>query len=248
MHLLGSQMAELSGREQTPTRTNYYLGNDSRNWHLAVPSYRSIAYAGIYQGIDLIYHGEGSQLEYDFVISPGSDPTQIRMSFDGLKPLLQGKDLSFEGQNQISVGALKAFQMLDGKKKTVDADWDIRGDRASIHLGPYDHGHDLIIDPIFFYGTYIGGNGVDDAVSVVPGARRISITWHFLPAQQNLRNLRRTQAFPIPTAAVARAGPIHLSSRSRRQPIFLFGERTHLKPQIPRRPLSSTLQSCLQPT
>ena len=99
MHLQGAQASNLLGREQTETQTNYYIGRDPRDWHLNVRSYRSVVYEGVYKGIDLIYHGSGSQLEYDFVISPGSDPAQIRMRFEGLKPLLQGKDLSFEGQD-----------------------------------------------------------------------------------------------------------------------------------------------------
>jgi hypothetical protein len=126
---------------------------------------------GVYKGIDLIYHGSGSQLEYDFVIAPGSDPAQIRMRFDGLKPLLEGKDLSFEGEDKLSVRTLKAFQILDGIKTAVDAKWEIVGDQASIHLGPYDHGHELIIDPVFFYGAYIGGASNDGAVSIVPASQ-----------------------------------------------------------------------------
>jgi len=172
MHLEGAQASNLLGREQTATQTNYYIGRNPRDWHLDVRSYRSVVYEGVYEGIDLIYHGSGSQLEYDFVISPGSDPAQIRMRFDGLKPLLQGKDLSFEGQDQLRVRALKAFQMLDGKKKDVDAEWEITRDQASIHLGPYDHRHELIIDPIFFYGTYIGGDSIDDAISIVNGPQQ----------------------------------------------------------------------------
>ncbi len=172
MHLPGARASNLLGREQTPTQTNYYIGRDSRDWHLGVRSYRSVVYEGVYKGIDLIYHGSGSQLEYDFVISPGSDPEQIRMRFEGLRPLLRGKDLSFEGQDQLSVRALKAFQVLDGKKKAVDAEWKITGDQTSIHLGPYDHRHELIIDPIFFYGTYIGGEAIDYAVSVVNGPQQ----------------------------------------------------------------------------
>jgi hypothetical protein len=172
MHLLGAHAAEILGQERTATQTNYYLGKDPRHWHLDVPSYHEIAYSEVYDGIDVIYHGNGSQLEYDFVVSPRADPTQIRVLFRGLKPLLQGKNLAFEGEDQLSVGALKAFQVLDGKQKQIDADWEIQGDRASIRLGPYDHSRELIIDPIFFYGTYIGGNGADDAVSVVKGAQQ----------------------------------------------------------------------------
>jgi hypothetical protein len=172
MHLLGAQASNLLGRDLTSTQTNYYLGRDPHNWHLGVRSYSSVVYEGVYKGIDLIYHGSGSQLEYDFVIAPGSDPAQIRMRFDGLKPLLQGKDLSFEAEDKLSVRTLKAFQILDGIKKPVDAEWEIVGDQASIHLGPYDHGHELIIDPIFFYGSYIAGTGADDAVSIVQGAQQ----------------------------------------------------------------------------
>ena len=168
---MGAQAAELSGREQTATQTNYYLGNDPRNWHLNVPSYRSVAYAGdIEESTSSITAAEGGFLEYDFRNSPGADPTKVRMRFDGLKRTLQGKDLSFEGQDQLSVRALKAFRCWTEKKRG-DADWEIVGDQASIRLGSYDRRRALIIDPVFFYGTYIGGSANDAAVSIVPASQ-----------------------------------------------------------------------------
>jgi hypothetical protein len=170
MHLLGTLPGELAGQEQTVTRTNYYIGKDPSSWHLNVPSYRSVAYQGVYKGIDLIYHGSGNQLEYDFVVSPGADAGQVRMRFDGLKPALQGKDLSFGDGSPVSIRALNAYQVIEGEKKAVDAAWQIQGDQASIHLGPYDRDHELVIDPIIFYGTYIGGSGSESAVSIVPAA------------------------------------------------------------------------------
>jgi hypothetical protein len=42
-----------------------------------------VAYKDIYPGIDLHFHGEQRQLEYDFILSPGADPTLIQMGFDG---------------------------------------------------------------------------------------------------------------------------------------------------------------------
>ena len=35
----------------------------------------------VYPGIDLVYYGSGSDLEYDFVVSPGADPNAIRLRF-----------------------------------------------------------------------------------------------------------------------------------------------------------------------
>ena len=65
MRLLGARASEISGREQTATRTNYYIGPDPSFWHQNIRSYRSVAYTSVYQGIDLIYHGNGNQLEYE---------------------------------------------------------------------------------------------------------------------------------------------------------------------------------------
>ena len=38
-------------------------------------------YAGVYPGIDLVYYGNQHQLEYDFDVAPGADPTAITLSF-----------------------------------------------------------------------------------------------------------------------------------------------------------------------
>ena len=171
MRLLGAQESHPVGREQSATRTNYYIGKSPSDWHLNVPSYHFVMYPGLYKGIDLIYHGNGNQLEYDFVVSPGADPDQVQMRFDGLTPTLRGSDLSFEGETGFTVGGLKAFQMIHGVKKPVEVSWQLQGDRASIHVGPYDRQQQLVIDPVFFYGAYIGGNLNDAAISIVQASQ-----------------------------------------------------------------------------
>ena len=94
MHLVGARSSSPVGQEEAETRTSYYIGSDPSQWHLHVKSYKSVKYPNLYQGIDLVYHGTGNQLEYDFVIAPGANPRQIRMRFDGLRPVMKGKDLS----------------------------------------------------------------------------------------------------------------------------------------------------------
>jgi hypothetical protein len=63
------------------------LGNDRNRWQTHVPNYTSIRFAELYPGIDLQYYGNGSEMEYDFLISSGADPTKIRIRYDGAKSL-----------------------------------------------------------------------------------------------------------------------------------------------------------------
>jgi hypothetical protein len=170
MKLVGAQAAQIEGRQPAVTRTNYYLGPQAHDWRLDVPSYNSVVYTGIYRGIDLGYHGNGQQLEYDFYIAPGADPEQIRMRFEGLQPMLEKDVLTFRGLETLQIKALKAYQLIADKETPIRADWQIQGDQASIVLGPYDHNRELIIDPVFLYGSYIGGGGADAAVSIANGS------------------------------------------------------------------------------
>jgi len=83
----------VTGLEELPGKSNYFIGADSKNWHTNIPTYSKVQYQDIYPGIDLIYYGNQRQLEYDFVVAPGADPKVIQLAFDGLTPsLLAGEE------------------------------------------------------------------------------------------------------------------------------------------------------------
>jgi hypothetical protein len=50
------------------TRSNYFRGPDVSRWRSNVPSFARIRYPAVLDGVDLVYHGEGHALEYDFVV------------------------------------------------------------------------------------------------------------------------------------------------------------------------------------
>src|SRR6516164_9924163 len=77
------------GMEKLPGQSNYFVGNDPRQWRTQVPAYAKVGYKGIYPGIDLIYHGNQSHLEYDFVAPPGADVSAISMEVIGLRSNLE---------------------------------------------------------------------------------------------------------------------------------------------------------------
>ncbi|HEY7126598.1 MAG TPA: hypothetical protein VH540_21860 [Ktedonobacterales bacterium] len=74
MQFIGaSPQPAVTGEQPLPGLVNYLLGNDPANWRTNIPTYAQVRYHNIYPGIDLVYYGNQGQLEYDFVVSPGSD-------------------------------------------------------------------------------------------------------------------------------------------------------------------------------
>ncbi|MBZ5561592.1 MAG: SBBP repeat-containing protein [Acidobacteriia bacterium] len=77
-----NQAAQVTALDELPGKSNYFLGNDPKQWRTDVPSYARVRYEGIYPGIDLIYYGNQRQLEYDFVVNPGADPRAIALELE----------------------------------------------------------------------------------------------------------------------------------------------------------------------
>ncbi len=76
--------AKVSGMSELPGKSNYFIGNDPKKWRTNVSNYAEVKYEGVYPGIDLVYYGsEGGQLEYDFVVAPGADPSVIAFDIVG---------------------------------------------------------------------------------------------------------------------------------------------------------------------
>ena len=60
------------GLEQSQTVFNYHLGDQSA-WRDGVATYASVAYMGLYAGIDLHTWGRRDHLKYEFRVSPGAE-------------------------------------------------------------------------------------------------------------------------------------------------------------------------------
>jgi hypothetical protein len=81
MKLVGSNPhAKVSGLEELPGKSNYFIGTDPKKWRTNVPNYAKVKYAGVYPGVDLVYYGNQGKLEYDFVVQPGADPRSIQLA------------------------------------------------------------------------------------------------------------------------------------------------------------------------
>jgi len=88
MKLLGaSAKVQVTGQDELPGKSNYFVGSDPKKWHPSVPQYAKVRYENIYPGVDLVYYGNQRKLEYDFVVQPGADPNLIRLGIDGAQDI-----------------------------------------------------------------------------------------------------------------------------------------------------------------
>src|SRR5262249_53531948 len=112
----------ITGGDQLPGTTNYFIGNDPNQWHTNVPTYRKVQYSGVYRGIDLVYYGHGSELEYDFVVAPGADPNQIRLHFEGAQhtSIDESGDLVLETYgDKVKLFRPTVYQMIAGTQQVI---------------------------------------------------------------------------------------------------------------------------------
>jgi len=60
----------LGGADQLPGIANFFIGNDSTQWHTNVPTYAGIVYRDLYPGIDLSYTGHVGVLKGTYTVAP----------------------------------------------------------------------------------------------------------------------------------------------------------------------------------
>jgi hypothetical protein len=158
MELTGaSHHLQIEGGDRLPGIASYFIGKDPAKWHSGVPTYATVKYSGVYPGIDLIYYGNQSRLEYDFDVAPGANPNQIRLRFAGARKLKldPNGDLQVIAKDgSIAFDRPVAYQIGDGRREPVKGRFSqLSHNMVSFVLGKYDHARQLVIDPVLVYST-----------------------------------------------------------------------------------------------
>src|SRR5207244_3562986 len=109
-----------TGAGELPGRSNYLIGNDPAEWHTDIATYGRVEYAAVYQGIDLAYYGHAGQLEYDFAVSPGTDPSSISLRFEGADRLdvdSAGDLVLHTSHGEVRQRSPFTYQDIDGQRQ-----------------------------------------------------------------------------------------------------------------------------------
>jgi uncharacterized protein (TIGR03437 family) len=150
--------------------SNYFTGNDRSHWHTDVPQFGKVRYRDVYPGIDVVFYGNPSNLEYDFMLQPGADPSRIRLAFDGIDSMR----VDANGDLVLKPGDAE-FRSLQPailqNSEPVSGHWTILGRRrAGFVIDGYDRTQRLVIDPVLTYSTFLGGSDYDeiDGIAIDP--------------------------------------------------------------------------------
>ena len=167
-----SRDAALAGERPVAHGITYISGRDARQWPRAVPAFHRVRWTGAYPGIDVLFYGSDGELEYDLVVSPGADPSPVRLAFDGANGvrLDEGGNLVIETpEGSLVQHAPRAWQEGTGaaERTAVEAHYRLEADgTVTIALGSRDASKTLTIDPVLTFATIIGGSGYEDATGV----------------------------------------------------------------------------------
>ena len=174
MRLVGAnQAAEIAGGALLPGRNNYFIGNDPSHWHRNIPQFSRVQYREVYPGIDLAFYGKQNQLEYDFELSPESDPSRIELNFKGAKDVSLASNgelvLALE-RGEVRFLAPHIYQKSPTGIQTIAGSFVLRGNTTvGFRVGSYDRSRALVIDPVLTFSTYLGGTG-EESCSAILGA------------------------------------------------------------------------------
>lgn len=160
------------GLVPSPTRVSIMQGDEPANWRAGLPTFGALRYEAVYPGIDMLY-GAAGRLKSEFLVSPGADPSRIRMRFSGgtLAVSKQGSLIVRTAGGELRDEHLEVFQTRAGRRVPVAARFRLlRPDVASFELGAYDRTLPLTIDPVITYSSYQGGTRIDQITSVATDA------------------------------------------------------------------------------
>lgn len=137
-----------------------------------IRSFSKVTYREIYPGIDLEFvarQGADKPVEYNFIVRPGADPSQIRLRYKGQRDIaLAAGRIRME----LSHGALTenipaSWLQQDGGPVEVRYEA-VEKDLYGFQVPAYDRGKTLVIDPTpnLEWSTYYGGSGYDIILAV----------------------------------------------------------------------------------
>ncbi|MCA9482237.1 MAG: SBBP repeat-containing protein [Nitrospina sp.] len=172
MEVVGAnKKATIKGQEKLKSTSHYFVGNDKSKWRQGVAHYQKVHYEEVYKGIDLVYYGNQSKLEYDFIVKPGADPKNIELNFKGADNLsLNDKGdliLKTKTGNLVQHKPI-VYQMIVGGKQSIEGRYVLKeNNRVAFQVAAYNEAENLVIDPVLGFSTYLGGNTSDEGSKII---------------------------------------------------------------------------------
>ena len=171
IHLTGANpRPQVSGLDELPGKTNYFIGNNPQFWHSNISTYARVLYQDVYPGVNVVYYGNQSSLEYDFVVRPGANPGAIQLAFEGANNIhidAQGNLVLALPGGEFVQPRPYIYQEEGNSKVAISGRYVMLGTHTvGFAISGYDATRPLVIDPVLTYSTYLGGNNIDQGYGI----------------------------------------------------------------------------------
>ncbi len=167
----GNSFAPAVPDKVQPYHNNYFAGKDQSKWAADCKIAQAITYQNIYPNIDIRYYSDAGRMKYDLIVHPGGNINKIALQYDGVEKMeVQNKELLIK----TSVGAVKelypySYQVLDGKKQTVNCKYVVKNNIVRFKVDDYDPATTVIIDPTLIFSTFTGSTADNWGYTATPG-------------------------------------------------------------------------------
>jgi endonuclease/exonuclease/phosphatase family metal-dependent hydrolase len=155
----------------TEYKVNYFIGKDKSKWQTNIQTSRGVLYKELYPNIDLKVYGIEKQIEYDFVVKPGGEVSEIIFAYQNIEKTRIDKEGNLVIKTEF--GELEhakplCYQVIGGEKEGVKAEFKkIENNTYGFKVEDYNKNYELIIDPVVLvYSTFLGGSGGDTGDSI----------------------------------------------------------------------------------
>jgi hypothetical protein len=171
-------LVQLEPLDPRPGLHHFFLGNDPSEWRTDIRAYGGILSSGLYPGIDLVVRGVGGGFEYDLLVAPEADLSQVVVRCEGIDSLevdpVQGAVLATPFGDLLhplgrcwqrdEEGTIEEVSLL---YRRIDEE------RFGFEVPGRDPAASLTIDPRLVWSTYLGGIGGGSSVGDI--ARSVAL-------------------------------------------------------------------------
>ncbi|HVK09511.1 MAG TPA: hypothetical protein VM597_12110, partial [Gemmataceae bacterium] len=170
-----SPAARVAGEARGEAYFNYFIGDDPSGWRTRVPTYASVRYEGLYDGVDVRVREGSGGLEYDVLLEPGADLGRVSIRADGASGLEVAGDgslLVHTPDGDLRQPAPVTWEVLpDGSTSPVETHFRlIDAGHFGFDAPGWDPARPLVVDPGLEWSTYVGGGDLEtvESVAVAP--------------------------------------------------------------------------------
>ena len=169
-----SSTATVEGEQPLAGRVNYLRGSDPKAFVTGVPTFGAVRISDLYSGIDAVVYGRDGDVEYDLIVKPGANASNIRFELEGIRraSLDANGDLVLD----TPAGELRqrrpvAFEVTGEVRTPVPARFRLSGDfSVCFDVTRCDPSATLVIDPVLSYSGYVAGGGDESGAGVTVDA------------------------------------------------------------------------------